>query len=285
MQYAGVNPVDTYIRSGNYAFKPDLPSVPGLDGAGVVDKLGAGVTHLTVGERVFVASTPLDKQGTYAEKVVRDAKLVHKLPDTVDWAAGAALGSPASTAYHALFDKAHLKKGETILVHGASGSVGLFVVQLAVAAGAQVIGTAGTTDGMALVKKAGAVQVLNHHQPAYLEAIKQVDLVIEMLANVNLEKDLQVLRKFGRIVIIGNRGSLDFNPRFMMNVDATVLGMSLWNMPLQDYQANLTIIEQKLQAGILQPYIGKVFPLAQAAQAQVAALDTQVKGKIVLQMP
>lgn len=141
---AGVNPSDTYTLAGTYAFSiPQLPYTPGLDGAGVVESIGEEVTNVHVGDRVFIASLMGSKNtGTFAQKVVCDATLVHPLPSHVSFEQGAALGVPALTAYRALFQRACLKPGQTVLIHGASGGVGLQVVQMAKSHGAKVIGTA-----------------------------------------------------------------------------------------------------------------------------------------------
>ncbi|MCM3569815.1 NADPH:quinone reductase [Neobacillus mesonae] len=292
LYYAGVNPAETYIRAGGYAFfTPEFPYVPGFDGAGVVDKVGPGVTRLKMGDRVFVASNLAKrKTGTYAEKVVCDAEAVHKLPESISFEQGAALGVPVTAAYRALFHRAHLKPGETVLVHGASGGVGILAVQLAKYAGAQVIGTAGTEESMELVKKFGADAVLNHNQTGYLEQISAitdgggVDVVIEMLANVNLEEDLKMLNKYGRIVVIGNRGSLDFNPRLTMAKEADILGMAVWNAPMDEFNESLTAIEAALKNGGLQPFVGTILPLEEAAQAQIQILNSKAKGKMVLKI-
>jgi NADPH2:quinone reductase len=292
LYYAGVNPFEAYIRAGGYAFyTPEFPYIPGFDGAGIVDEVGPGVTRLKIGDRVFVASVPAKRQtGTYAEKVVCDASAVYKLPESVSFEQGAALGVPVTAAYRALFHRGRLKPGETVLVHGASGGVGILAVQLAKYAGAQVIGTAGTEEGMELIKEAGADAVLNHSQPDYLEAISSitngagVDVIIEMLANVNLEKDLQYINKYGRVVIIGNRGSLDFNPRMTMAREADILGMAVWNAPEEEYQQSLAAVEAALKNGGLKPLVGTILPLEEAAKAQAEILTSKAKGKMVLKI-
>ncbi|MFF2449731.1 NADPH:quinone reductase [Neobacillus sp. NPDC058068] len=292
LYYAGVNPAEAYIRAGGYAFfNPDMPYIPGFDGAGVVDEVGPGVTRLKTGDRVFVASTMAKrKTGTYAEKVVCDVEAVHKLPESVSFEQGAALGIPVTAAYRALFHRAHLKPGETVLVHGASGGVGTLAVQLAKYAGAQVIGTAGTEESMDIVRKSGADAVLNHNQTGYLEAIPSitngagVDVVIEMLANVNLEEDLQLVNKFGRVVVVGNRGSLDFNPRLIMAKEADVLGMAVWNAPLDEFNESLIAVEAALKNGGLQPFVGTILPLEEAANAHIQILSSNAKGKMVLEI-
>jgi NADPH2:quinone reductase len=289
---AGVNPFEAYIRAGGYAFfTPEFPYIAGFDGAGVVDEVGPGVTRLKIGDRVFVTTIFAKRQtGTYAEKVVCDATAVYKLPESVSFEQGAALGVPVTAAYRALFHRGRLKPGETVLVHGASGGVGVLAVQLAKYAGAQVIGTAGTEEGMQLIKESGADAVLNHHQPDYLEAISSitngggVDVIIEMLANVNLENDLKYLNKFGRVVVVGNRGSLDFNPRLTMAKEADILGMAVWNAPMEEYQQSLAAVEAALTNGGLKPLVGTILPLEEAAKAQAQILTSKAKGKMVLKI-
>ena len=138
---AGVNPVDTYIRSGQYAKRPALPYTPGMDSAGVVASVGEGVSGVAVGDRVYTAGAVT---GTYAEQVLCNESQVHPLPEHVSYQQGAAMGVPYGIAYRALFNRAVAKAGETVLVHGATGGVGVAAVQLARAAGLRVIATGGT---------------------------------------------------------------------------------------------------------------------------------------------
>ncbi|MFJ8234303.1 NADPH:quinone reductase [Ureibacillus sp. NPDC094379] len=292
LYYAGVNPAEAYIRAGGYAFfTPEFPYVPGFDGAGVIDAVGEGVTRLQVGDRVFVSSILANrKTGTYAEKVVCDVEAVHKLPDSISFKQGAALGVPVTAAYRSLFHRGRLKPGETVLIHGASGGVGTLAVQLAKYAGARVIGTVGTEEGYELVRKAGADEIFYHNEEHYIEKIQSlsngagVDLVLEMLANVNLEKDLQLVNKYGRVVVVGNRGSLDFNPRLTMAKEADVMGMAVWNAPIDQYNESLIAVEAALSNGGLHPFVGKVLPLEEAAEAQKVILEGNAKGKLVLEI-
>ena len=149
---AGVNPVDTYIRSGQYAKRPALPYTPGMDSGGVVASVGEGVSGVAVGDRVYTAGAVT---GTYAEQVLCNGSQVHPLPEHVSYQQGAAMGVPYGIAYRALFNRAAAKAGETVLVHGATGGVGVAAVQLARAAGLRVIATGGTEKGMKLVSGAG----------------------------------------------------------------------------------------------------------------------------------
>jgi NADPH:quinone reductase len=286
---AGVNPVDAYVRTGTYARTPPLPWVPGSDGAGVVERAGAGVSGLAPGQRVFVAGTLARRcTGTYAELVVCDREHVHPLPDALSFAEGAAMGVPYATAYRALFQKARVEPGETVFVHGASGSVGTAAVQLARLRGAIVFGSAGSARGRGLVEKETGQEALDHGSEGYMDRLAAMtggrgpDVIIEMLANVNLERDLQVLAKHGRVVIVGSRGSLEFTPRLVMGKDADVLGLSLFNTPPGDMAAIYVALAEALGRGSLRPPVDREWPLEDAPRAHEAVLDRASHGKIVL---
>lgn len=280
----GVNPVDTYIRSGTYARKPNLPYTPGTDVAGTVAKVGAGVVGVKAGDRVYAHAAV----GGYADVALCEDWQAHQLPARVSMAQGAAMGVPYATAWRALFLRARARAGEVVLVHGGSGGVGTAAIQIARAAGMEVIATAGTADGAALVKSQGAHHVLNHREGDYMQKIpsltggRGVDVVLEMLANVNLDRDLDVLAAGGRVVVIGNRGRVEIDPRKAMGKDASILGMTLFNATrpeLHEIHAGLTA---GLEAGTLTPVVGKELPLADAVKAHVAVMEPGAKGKIVL---
>ncbi len=285
---AGVNPVEAYIRSGTYASKPPLPYTPGSDAAGVVDALGEGVTGRAVGDRVYTAGPMNASTGSYAELTVTDARNVHALPPSLSFAQGAAVGVPCSTAWRALFQKAGVVTGETVLVHGGSGAVGTAAIQLARAAGLIVIATAGSAKGLALVTELGAHHAVDHSQPDYRAAIKAAasgrgpDVVIEMLANVNLAHDAELIAARGRIVVIGSRGSLDFAPRLLMAKDATVVGMALANMTADEWPAVNAGVQAALATGTLKPVVNRDLPLADARKAHEAVMSGGAAGKIVL---
>ena len=285
---AGVNPVETYIRTGTYAMKPTLPYTPGSDGAGVVDALGEGVTGLAVGDRVFLAGPMAASTGTYADLVINDAANVHTLPDGISFAQGAALGVPASTAWRALFHKARVTASDTVLIHGGSGAVGNAAIQLARGAGATVIATAGSAKGLALVRELGAHHAIDHTQPDYAAAITAAsggrgpDVIIEMLANVNLAMDATMLAPRGRIVVIGSRGALEFMPRLLMARDATVYGMTLPNMTADEWREVNAGVQAALAAGTLRSIVSRELPLAEAPQAHTLVMTSGAAGKIVL---
>ncbi len=280
---AGVNPVETYIRSGAYANKPPLPYTPGGDAAGVVAAVGARVPRCQVGDRVYTAGTI---SGAYAQLALCDAAQVYPLPDHLTFAQGAALHVPYATAYRALFDRSHARAGQTVLVHGASGGVGLAAVQFAAAAGLTVYGTAGTERGRLLVREQGAAHVFDHKAPGYLDELlkltdgRGVDLILEMLANVNLGKDLTVLAKDGCIVVIGSRGEVQVNPRLLMRAEGSILGV-MGGSP-EAYARAHAAIGAGLRAGTLRTIVGRELPLAQAPQAHHAIIEATACGKLVL---
>jgi NADPH2:quinone reductase len=282
---AGVNPVDTYIRSGMYSVVPNLPFTCGKDAAGIVEAVGANISKFKVGDRVYTADSV---SGTYAELVVCRENQVGHLPENISFEQGAGVFVPSATAFRALFQKAKAKSGETVLIHGASGGVGIAAIQWAKNSGCRVIGTASSEEGKRLVKEQGADFVFDHSDETYLKEIlkatenKGVDVILEMLANVNLVKDFDVLAKYGRIVIIGNRGSLDFNPRLTMGKDAVIYGMALFNFSAAEEAEIHREIYQGLSKGYLNPIVGKTFPLENATQAHHEVIESKAFGKIVL---
>jgi NADPH2:quinone reductase len=283
---AGVNPVDAYIRTGTYASKPNLPYTPGSDAAGVIVSVGADVKGFHTGDRVYGVGA---KTGSYAEKAVFDESSVHPLPENVTFEQGAAIGVPYGTAYRGLLLRAEARPAETVLVHGASGGVGTAAVQLARAAGMTVIGTAGSEAGMKLVKEQGAHHVLNHSTEGYLDELMKltngrgVDVIVELLANKNLAKDLTVLAKKGRVAVIGNRGTIEINPRDAMAREADIRGVTLMASTPDESWLTYAALDAGLENGTLKPVVGERIPLAEAARAHETVMKhSGALGKIVL---
>jgi len=282
---AGVNPYDTYMRAGTYAVKPPLPYTPGSDAAGVIESVGEVVKKVNPGDRVYTARTIT---GAYAEFALALEDQVHQLPGRISFGQGAGVWVPYGTAYHALFHWAAARGSETVLVHGASGGVGTAAVQVARAMGLTVFGTAGTEKGLELVKSEGAHQVFNHRKAAYQEEIMKatsgrgVDIILEMLANVNLSADLKLLAINGRVIIIGNRGEITINPRDLMSRRASARGFTLWAItPAEEADIHAGILAG-LENGTLRPVVGKELPLGEAARAHKEILEPGASGKIVL---
>jgi NADPH2:quinone reductase len=282
---AGVNPYDTYMRNGTYAIKPPLPYTPGSDAAGTIEAVGSGVKKVKPGDRVYTAQTVT---GAYAEYVLALEEQVHRLPQNISFEQGAGIWVPYGTAYHALHHFAKAHAGETVLVHGASGGVGTAALQMARAMGLTVFGTAGTDKGLELARREGAHQTFNHSKAGYHEEIMKaaggrgVDVILEMLANVNLGGDLKLLAMNGRAVVVGSRGDVTITPRDLMSRRASVRAFSVWAaQPAEVAEIHAGLIAG-FENGTLKPVVGKQIPLAEAARAHKEILEPGAAGKMVL---
>jgi NADPH2:quinone reductase len=282
---AGVNPYDTYMRAGTYAIKPQLPYTPGSDAAGVIEAVGSRVSKVRTGDRVYTAKTIT---GAYAEYALATEAQVYRLPQNVSFDQGATLWVPYGTAYHALHQEANARAGETVLVHGASGGVGMAAVQIARAAGLTVFGTASTDKGSELAKREGAHQVFNHGEAGYQEEIlkatggRGVDIILEMLANVNLGADLKMLANGGRVIVIGSRGEVTINPRDLMSRRGSIRAFTLWALNDSEIAEIHAGILTGLENGTFRPVVGKEIPLAEAARAHQEVTSSGASGKIIL---
>jgi len=284
---AGVNPVETYKRAGTPPYNTGpLPYTPGSDGAGEVVAVGPEVSKWKIGDRVYLFSSK--GSGTYAEFCVCGENEAFRLPENVSYEQGAALGVPYATAHRALFGKAGAKSGEFVFIHGATGGVGVAALQLALAHGCKVGGSAGSAQGEAFLESQGVRYTTNHRASDYMSDVlgmtcgRGCDVLLEMAANVNLNADPQVVAPYGRIVVIGNRGKIEINPRDWMSRDISIHGMTLFNVPaaaLQEIHADLLT---KLESGALKPVISQSYSLAEASKAHDAVLESGKFGKIVI---
>jgi len=285
VQAVGVNPVEAYVRSGAYARKPALPYTPGNNSGGTVAAIGQGVTKVRLGDRVYTSGS---LSGTYAELALCTEAQVHPLPQKTSFAQGAAVGVPYGAAFRAMFQTTRALPGETMFVHGASGGVGIAAVQLGRAAGLTVVGTAGSEEGRALVAEQGAHLVLDHSQPDYLEGLMKftagrgADLILEMLANKNLAKDLSVVAQKGRIIVIGNRGTIEINPRDAMGREASIHGVLVFGASESEVRSMHAALVAGLENGSLRPVIGQELPLAEAPRSHQLVMESKAYGKIVL---
>jgi NADPH2:quinone reductase len=281
----GVNPVDTYIRAGLYAVKPALPYTPGMDGAGVIESIGDGVTKVAIGRRVYFGGTIT---GSYAEKAICTESQVHPLPEQISFEQGAGVGVPYATAYHALFHRAKSIAGEVILVHGASGGVGTAAVQIARASGMTVIATGGTEEGRKLALDQGAHHAVDHRDPLHLQQImnitggRGVDVILEMLANANLGNDLTLLAENGRVVVIGSRGKVEIDPRNLIGSCGTILGMTILRASDREKTAIYAALGAGLDNGTLKPIIGKTLTMVDAPRSHREVMESSAHGKIIL---
>jgi NADPH:quinone reductase len=280
----GVNPVEVYMRSGSF-YKLPLPFTPGSDAAGVVDSVSEGVTKVKAGDRVYTAGT---LTGAYAEEALCKESQVHILPENVSFAQGACLGVPYATAYRGLFQRARAVPSETVLIHGATGGVGIAAVQWARSAGMKVIGTGGSEKGRDLTLREGAHHVIDHRAKDHADRIMKltdgrgVDVIIEFLSDVNLGTDLKLLAPGGRVVVIGCRGTVEIDPRDAMSRDASISGMSLFNASASELASIHAAIRAGLDNRTLRPVVGEEMRLANAKQAHHLIMEKSAFGKIVL---
>lgn len=277
----GVNPVETYIRAGSYANLPSLPYVPGTDGAGTVRAVGAGVTRLRVGDRVYVHA----ERGAYAQAVAVPEARAWPLPASVDFPQGAAIGVPFLTAHRALFHVGRARPGEWCLVHGSSGGVGVAAVQMAVAFGLRVLATASSEGGRARAVADGAEAAFGHGDAEAIAAATGgagVDLIVEMAAHQSLAADLALLAPGGRVVVVGSRAPIEINPRALMQTEGAVRGVMLHRATAAELGASHRAIVAGLRAGALRPAVDRTWPLADAKAAHEGVLQGGRVGKIVL---
>jgi len=283
---AGVNPVDTYIRNGTHSLKPNLPYIPGKDGGGIVHSVGENVTKVKEGDKVWFWGSAT---GSYAEYCLCDDDKVGHLPDGMTFEDGAMLGTPYLTAYRALHLKGNVKCGETVLVHGATGGVGIAALQLCKTVGANVIATAGSSHGEQMLRDMGIDKIYNHRDPGYIDKIAsgegQIDIILEMLANVNLENDMKIIGHKGRIVIIGCRGSIEINPRLLMGKESSVIGCALFKSTSDEAEETQKLVQEKVNAGLVKPILWKTVDLGRADEAHIEIIENSgSKGQIVLKI-
>ena len=256
-----------------------------MDGAGVIESVGEKITKVAVGDRVYIWGAIT---GSYAEKTKCLESQVHPLPMRLSFEQGAGVGVPYSTAYHALFHRARAVPGDFILIHGASGGVGTAAVQIARASGMQVIATGGTAEGRKLAIEQGAHYAIDHRTPIHLKDTlditggQGVDVILEMLANVNLGNDLPVLAKNGRVVVIGSRGKVEIDPRDLMGRNGSILGMAVLMASERERAAIHSALGAGLDNGTLTPIVGKIMPLANAPKAHHEVMESSAHGKIIL---
>jgi len=283
---AGVNPVDAYIRTGQYAVKPFLPYTPGMDAAGIIKAVGLKITRWRPGNRVYTFGS---RTGTYAQEMLCAESQIFPLPWNVTFQQGACVGVPYATAYRAFVQKARVKAKQTVLIHGASGGVGIAAVQLAKHLKCVVLATAGSDQGRALAQQQGASFVFDHTKPNYRTDILQatgnrgIDVILELRADANLGHDFTLLASGGCIVIVGSRGEVMVNPRDLMTHEGVVMGMVLLNAPPEDIREIHRALGQGLANHSLKPIIDQEFPLQHAAEAHRKIMGSGgAAGKIVL---
>jgi len=286
---AGVNFPDILITHGTYQFKPTPPFSPGGEVAGIVRAIGAGVTSIAVGDRV--AATTL--YGGYAEQLSVPELAVVKLPDSVGYEVGAATLLTYATTQHALADRAVLKAGETLLVLGAAGGVGIAAVELGALTGARVIAAASTADKLAFCREHGATDVINYATEDLKDRIKAltsgngVDVVYDPVGGALSETALRGTAWQGRYLVVGF-ASGDI-PRIPLNLvllkGCQIMGVFWGSFAMREpakNRAHAAQIFAWVAEGKLKPAVDAVLPFSQAAEALQRLERREVKGKLVL---
>jgi NADPH2:quinone reductase len=284
----GVNFADTRFRQGTYVVKPKLPDTPGMEAAGVVEAVGEGVAGITPGMRVAAFTVK-----AYAEYCQAPAPMIIPLPDFVDFVQGAAFPIQVMTAYHMLHTADSVGPGKTVLVHSAAGGVGLVAVQLAKVAGARVFGTVGSDAKAQLVKEHGADAVINYSTQKFADEVlrltdgRGVDLILDAVGKPTFEEGLRCLAPFGHLILYGRAGG-PTDPLNVATLSAKSQKVSGFMVPTvtrtfpEKTRESAAHCFALMREGRLKLYIGKTFPLAQAAEAHRYLESRQSTGKLVL---
>ena len=287
----GLNFPDTLIIQGLYQFKPELPFTPGSDVAGIVKEIGDEVTHLKVGQEVF----GFVAHGGLAEEVLVPASACFPKPPKMDFPIAASFLMAYGTSYHALKDRGHLVKGETLLVLGASGGVGLAAVELGKLIGAKVIAAASTDEKLALCKAYGADEIINYTRQDLKTTIKEmtegkgVDVVYDPVGGIYSEAALRGIAWNGRFLVVGfATGDI---PKIPLNIPllkgGSVVGVFWGAFAMKNPKANMQNTRTLMQwhsEGKLKPHIHAVYDLAETSKALEEMTNRKVKGKLIIQV-
>lgn len=292
IQASGVNPSDTYGRSGRQAPMAFPRVIPHQDGAGIIDSVGPGVPAARVGERVWVYEATWNRAGgTAAEFTVVPAQRAVRLPDGIDLDAGACLGIPAMTAHRAVFANGPVT-GQIVMVTGGAGAVGTAAVQFAKWGGATVLATVSSDAKAAAARDAGADHIINYKSDDVVAAVKDltrdagVDRIVEVDFGGNLPVSLQIIKPYGTLASYATRGDPEPKVPFraLMVKNVTVLGVLVYTMPESAKAAAMAEITRALEEGALRPLVGARLPLARAADAHTAVERGTIIGNVVLQL-
>lgn len=268
---AGVNPVDAMIRAGKFGAK--APIIPGYDIAGVVEKAGAKVTKLKTGDAVY-AYIDIPRGGGYAEYTTATEKEAALKPKSISFTEAAAVPVVALTAWQALFDSAKLSAGQTVLIHGGSGGVGTFAIQMAKARGAKVIATASTAN-QDLLKQLGADVAIDYTKQKFEDVAKDVDVVVDSVGRDTLQRSYGVVKKGGFVATLVSR------------LDQSELdkhGIRGASISVDPNSAELAEIGKLIDEKKIKVIVSQTLPLAEAANAQRQVETGHTRGKIVLKI-
>lgn len=290
----GVGMPDCLIRAGKYSHMPPLPATPGTELAGVIEKVGAGVTTRRTGERVYTTARERPHRGGhYAEYVAAPAEATFLLPDTVDFEAAAALAN-YQVAYHIFNDALHLRKGDMVIVFAAAGGMGNALIDLAKAADLRVIGVVSSEDKAAFVRDLGADHVVNRKTDKLGERVKEithgrgVEAIIDPVAGPGFAENIEMLAPCGTLLIygaLGGKAPLDLlpSPRLRKNSPAVrQFTIHTWDHLVEERRAGMRALIDMLAAGKLHPRIYARLPLSEAVRAHEMLESGAVIGKLVL---
>lgn len=288
---AGLNFADTLVVAGKYQEKPPLPFSPGLEGAGVVLETGANVTHVKKGARIMATTS----FGTFAEEMVTDANEVYPIPDAMDFETAASFPVAYGTSHVGLKRRAALQRGETLMVHGAAGGVGLTAVEIGKAMGATVIATARGADKLAVAKAHGADHAIDYTTEDLRARVKEivgdkgVDVIYDPVGGDVFDTSLRCLAWEGRLVVVGfAAGRIPQAPANLLLVkNMAVMGVFWGAYRQRDPQVLRDSFAELLSwyaAGKLKPHISHRFTLDQAPQAMAAMLERRSTGKVILKI-
>ncbi len=285
---AGVNFPDTLIVQGKYQLRPELPFTPGAEFAGVVREVGAEVKHLAPGDPVVAFAG----WGAFAEEAVADGQNAMKLPAGLDPVVAACFAMAYGTSWHALQDRAALRAGETLLVLGASGGVGLAAVELGKKLGARVIAAASSAEKLAICRQQGADELVDYTQPGWRDQVKALapkglDVAYDAVGGAWAEPALRLMGWNGRYLVVGFAGGEI--PKVPLNLPLlkgySIVGV-YWGerskREPREHRASMEQLFEMLSRGELRPLISARYPLARAGEALRALLDRKVAGKVAL---
>lgn len=288
----GINFADTLMIAGKYQVKPQFPFSPGLEAAGEIIETGSGVAHLRTGQRVMAY---FRSGGAFAEEAIADAAAAVPIPDRMDWAIAGGFPIVYGTSHYALTRRGRLQPGETLLVLGAAGGVGLTAVEIGKELGARVIAAAGSAEKLAVAREHGAEELIDYRKESIRDRVRELtdgrgaDVVYDPVGGDAFEQALRAVNFDARMLVIGFAGGrIQAVPANLVLVKGiSIVGVvwgAQWTRDPGLITGSLAEMLRWWEDGRLQPVIEKTFPLAEAGAAMQALLSRQHVGKIVLEV-
>jgi NADPH2:quinone reductase len=287
---AGINFPDILMAAGKYQLKPELPFIPGMESAGEVIEIFSNIAEVAVGDKVIVKL----RHGGYADEVVVTPSQLTPLPSTFDYAEGATFLAAHGTAYHALADRAQIKSGEVLLVHGAGGGVGLAAVEIGKLLGATVIAAASTEEKLAVATAKGAAHAVLYKREPFRDAVKRItdgrgaDVVFDPVGGEVFEQSLRCIAWGARLLVIGFTGGVGVaKTNLVLIKGASVLGVRAGEAARKNPalgEERLTTLHGWAEGGHVRPHISHRLPLADVAPAMRLLMERKAIGRVALMM-